>query len=126
MKLEFLADGSSDCPLIRPYGFDQSSVCRLRDLIKSLGASTRTSVPLHMQPWIEPVDGCELDLCLGERDRGIIEVQPSRFNLVLSDEGWADIAGLLEPFCGSDIPDAYQWLDRRDKISLLLSSSGAW
>lgn len=57
---------------------------------------------------------------------GIIELGTSVFKLVLSDEGWADIAGLLEPFCESDNTKAYQWLDRRKKISLLLSSSGAW
>jgi len=79
-----------------------------------------------MQPWIEPVDGCELELCLGELDRGIIEVQPLRFNLVLSDEGWADIAGLLEPFCQVDNSKGFQWLNRNGAISLLLSSSGTW
>ena len=126
MKLDFLAAGSPHCPLIRLYAFDQPSVCRLRDLISPSGPLQEQSVPLHMQPWIEPVDGCELELCLGERDRGIIEVGPSKFKLVLSDEGWADIAGLLEPFCGLDNPKAYQWLDRRERISLLLSPSGTW
>ncbi|HEV1287306.1 MAG TPA: hypothetical protein VNU44_18445 [Bryobacteraceae bacterium] len=108
MKLEFLADGSTDCPLIRLYAFDQSSVCQLRDLIKSLAVGTRANAPLHAQPWIEPVDGCELELYLDERCRGIIEVRPSKFKLVLNDEGCADIAGLLEPFCESANPESYQ------------------
>jgi len=108
MKLEFLADGSPDCPLIRLHSFDYSSVCRLRDLVKSLAVGTRASAPLHAQPWIEPVDGCKLELYLDERSQGIVEVGPSKFKLVLNDERWADIAGLIEPFCESVHPETYQ------------------
>ena len=126
MKLEFLAAGSPDCPLIRLYAFDQPGVCRLRDLVNSVAAGTVTSLSLHKQSWIEPVDRCELELCLGKCDRGIIQVGPSRFECVLSDKGWADIAGLLEPFCESNNLQGYQWLNEKGKVSLLLSSSGTW
>ena len=126
MKLEFLGDGSPDCPLIRIYAFEQPAVLKLRDLVNSLAAATKTSVPLDKQPWIEPVGGCELELCLAKRDRGIIQAGPSRFECVLSHEGWLEIAGLLEPFCESNDLNAYQWLSGEGKISLLLSSSGSW
>ena len=126
MKLEFMADGSPECPLIRLYAFDQSAVLQLRDLVNLLAAGKETSASLHKQPWIESVDGCELELSLGQRDRGVLEVDPSRFECVLSCEGWADIAGLLEPFSESDGPELYQWLNEKGKISLLISSSGRW
>ncbi len=126
MKLEFLADGSPDCPLIRLYAFEQSEVIQFQDFVNSLAAGTETSVSLDKQPWIEPVGGCELELHLAKRDRGIIQVGPSRFECVLSNEGWLDIAGLLEPFCESNDLKAYQWLSEKGNISLLLSCSGMW
>jgi hypothetical protein len=87
---------------------------------------TEKSVSLDKQPWIEPVGGCELELRIAKRDQGIIQAGPSRFECVLSDEGWVDIAGLLEPFCATNNSGVYQWLNEKGKISLLLSYSGSW
>jgi hypothetical protein len=125
MKLEFLPEGSKDCPLIRLYVFDQSAVLRLKELSSALATGATTRAALHEQPWIEAVDGCELELCLGGRDRGILQTGPSKFECVLSKDGWSEIVGLLDPFC-NDHADAYQWLDSNGKISLLISSRGTW
>jgi len=126
MKLEFLAEGSKECPLIRLYSFDQSAVLRLMNLISALAAGTTTSASLHEQPWIEPVGGCELKLCLSGHDKGVVQIGPSTFECVLRNEGWDDIAGLLKPFCESHRADVYQWLNERGQISLLISANGAW
>jgi hypothetical protein len=126
MKLEFLAEGSKECPLIRLYSFDQSAVLQLMNLISALAAGTTTNASLHEQPWIEPLGGCELKLCLGGRDEGVAQIGPSRFECVLRNEGWDDIAGLLKPFCESRRADVYQWLNDRGQISLLISASGDW
>ena len=126
MKLEFLPDGSRDCPLIRLYSFDTSEAVRLRDLVDSLASGSATSASLHKQPWIEPIIGCELDLCVGKHAQGIKQLSSLKFKCVLGDEEWADIAGLLEPFCESDNRGAYQWLIKQGKVSFLLSSSGTW
>jgi hypothetical protein len=126
MKLEFLAEGSRDCPLIRLYAFDHTAVLKLNDLIGAFATGASTRVSLHKQPWIEPVGGCELELLLGKRDRGISQTGTLRFECTLSHEGWHDIGGLLEPFCESNRPDVYQWLNSRGKISLLISFRGTW
>jgi hypothetical protein len=126
MKLEFLADGSPDCPLIRLYAFDQSEVLRLKDLIRALGSGTTTNISLHEQPWIAPVDGCKLEMSLGKRDQGVKQVGLSRFECVLSEAGWAGVAFLLEPFCAEEHPTGYQWLDESGKVSLLISPRGSW
>ena len=126
MKLEFLAEGSKVCPLIRLYAFDQSSVLQLKDLVSALAAGTMARTALHRQPWIEPLDGCEFELRLGKRDQGVIQTGPLQFECSLSEEGWADIAFLLEPFCATGHPSGFQWLNERGKISLLISSSGMW
>src|SRR5437867_3317880 len=40
MKLEFLADGSQDCPLIRLYDFDFEEAVSLRQIVASLSDGT--------------------------------------------------------------------------------------
>jgi hypothetical protein len=126
MKLEFLAEGSLDCPLIRLYAFDQSAALRLRDLVNELATHARTGASLHEQLWIEQVKGCQLELRLDKRNRGVIQLAPLRFEFALSDEGWADVVGLLGPFCETHNPSRYQWLNEIGKISLLISPSGTW
>ncbi|MGA9040422.1 MAG: hypothetical protein WB421_07795 [Terriglobales bacterium] len=126
MKLEFLADGSPDCPLIRLYVFDKSAIVRFGDLVNSLAVGAKANASLDEQPWIEPLAGCKMELCLGQRDLGILQTGYSSFECVLSGDGWADIAGLLQPFLESDDPGVYSWLNEDGKVSLLLSSTGAW
>jgi len=126
MKLEFLAEGSQDCPLIRLYAFDQPEVVQLRDVINSVGSGARTTASLHEEPWIKPVNGCELVLCRDERDRGVEQVDPEKFECRMSAEGWSDTVRLLEPLCESNDPDLYQWLTRQGRISILISANGTW
>jgi hypothetical protein len=126
MKLEFLAEGSRDCPLIRLYAFDHSAVLKLKDLINALATGASTQVPLHKQPWIEPVGGGKSELLLGEHDVGISQTGPLRFECTLSHDGWDEMVELLEPFCESNRPDPYQWLNSRGRISLLISFMGTW
>lgn len=71
MKLEFLPEGSADCPLIRLYAFDRAAVLQFNDLVISLATGASTHASLHKQAWIEPVKDCELKLLLGKHDRGI-------------------------------------------------------
>ncbi len=126
MKLEFLAEVSPDCPLIRLYAFDHSEVLQFKDLISTLLVGATTNISLNELPWIDSVDGCKLEMSLGKRDQGVKQIAPSRFACTLSKEGWTDVAFLLEPFCAEERPTGYQWLDERGKVSLLISHSGSW
>jgi hypothetical protein len=98
VKLEFLAEGSRDCPPIRLYAFDYTAVLKLNDLISAFATGASTQVSVHKQPWIEPVGGCELELLVGQRDVGISQTGPLRFGCTLIHDGWGDMVGLLEPF----------------------------
>jgi hypothetical protein len=102
MKLEFLATGSSDCPSIRLYEFSWAEAQNLRELVKSLSNGSEKSVALDEQPGIESVQGCHLTLRPGEREQGVHQAGPSRFECILSSIGWGNMDGLLEPFCESD------------------------
>jgi len=61
MKLQFLADGSPDCPLIRLYDFQATDAVKLKELFDRL-ADGSPNIPLHEQKGIESVDGCRLNL----------------------------------------------------------------
>jgi len=123
MKLEYLADASP--PLIRLYEFNQAEVRQLRELVSSLVAGTRQSVALQSEAWAKSIDGCCLNLRLGNRDRGILPVSDLNFECTLTSDGWSNVEGLLDPFCESEIA-GYQWLTHDGRVPLLISQHGQW
>lgn len=102
MKLEYLSGGSTECPLIRLCEFNRSEAQQLRQLVKSLVTGDHEHVALQNEMWVESVSGCSLDLRVGTRDDGVRQVQPLRFECVLSTEGWRGVEELLEPFSQPD------------------------
>ncbi len=125
MKLEFLAEGSTDCPLIRLYGFDLAEAMRLREAFRSIADGSRQSIPLHEEWWVEPIAECCLDLRLGAKDLGIVQRLPMRFECVLTAEAWADMASLVDPFCTGRGGES-NWLNEQGEARLLLSANGKW
>jgi hypothetical protein len=125
MRLEYLAEGSRDCPLIRLYAFSQADAITLKQLVRSLIAGDRQQVALHDEMWIEPIGGCRLALKRGNRDQEVCQVGSLSFECVLSTDGWSNVEGLLEPFCSSDAT-GFQWLTHDGTISLLISQRGHW
>jgi hypothetical protein len=127
VKLEFLESGSPDCPPIPLYGFDIPSAFRLMALFGALADDSQQRIRLHDQSGVEAVQGCQLDLRVGTRDRGIKQTGPAIFDCVLTPEGWAEVAALTEPFCEARAnSEHYQWLNEDGQGSLLLSPTGRW
>ena len=126
MKLEYLPDGSPECPLIRLYDFNRSEAQQSRQLVKSLVSGDRKQVALQNEiMWVEPVAGCCLDLRVGIGNDGVRQEQPLRFECVLTREGWSNVEGLLEPFSESDSP-GFQWLTSHGGTSLLITANCQW
>lgn len=127
MKIEFLPDGSPDCPLIRLYDFDTLQARRLQELILSLVEGTTTEVLLHEALWVRSVNLCGLVLQVLEGNQGVVQGSASRsFSCRLNRLSWQTIADLISPFCEHSEAGTYQWLDETSAISLLLSPSGSW
>jgi len=126
MKLEYLATGSPDCPLIRLYEFDATGAKRLREAFRSLADGSRQDIPLHEEWWVESIAGCHLDLRLGPRDLGVVERLPSKFECVQTAESWSEIAAKIDPFCTGQSTESFAWLDEEGEASLLLTPSGRW
>jgi hypothetical protein len=125
MKLEYLADGSLDCPLVRLYEFNQAEARALRSLVRSLVNGQCQSVALEGEEWAESVGGCRLTLRQGSRNLGVRELNPLNFECVLEPGGWSNVEGLLDVFCGSGT-SGFQWLTREGSVGLLISQNGQW
>jgi hypothetical protein len=62
MKLEYLADGSPDCPLIRIYEFDHAEAGQFLAAVAALASGTANRVEVHMLPFVESLGSCRLAL----------------------------------------------------------------
>jgi hypothetical protein len=125
MKLEFLKNGAPDCHLIRLYEFESSEVQLLRRIVLQLARGKTSSVRLHKEQGIQAIDGCQLTLSRGEKDRGVDEIGPLEFAWALTKSGWLNVSGLIRPFSRTS-SDSYQWLWDGRKIRILISHDGGW
>ena len=125
MKLEFLASGSPDCPLIRLFAFNGEEVSRRKILLRSMCSGSANNVALHEQPGFEQVNACRLYLRAGQSDKGLRAVAPGVFECVLTEYAWDTMAELVAPLCEPDA-QGYQWLNESAGIRLLLSHDGKW
>lgn len=125
MKLEFLASGSPDCPLIRLFASNGEEVSRLKILLRSMSSGSANNVALHEQPGFEQVNAYRLDPRAGQSDQGLRTVAPGVFACVLTEYAWDTMAELVEPPCEPDA-QGYPWLNESAGIGLLLSHDGKW
>lgn len=122
MKLDYLKDGSDDCPLVRLYEFDGAEARRLRQTFTALADGAVEQVGLDA---VESVDGTQLTFVRSARDCGVNETATHCFEVALTSDGWRQASELVEPFCDGDF--GYQWLTPQTRgIQLLLSKDGAW
>ena len=109
MKLEYLPDGSPDCPLIRLYNFSVSEATALRAKVAGLGEGSSDSVAVHELPFVMAIDDCQLDLVAVDRDQDVVTADSARrFACVLTQASWEGIVGLMGPFCRPEGSNGYQ------------------
>lgn len=139
MKMEYIQDGSSDCPLIRIFGTEPQGFSQLVRLFRELSSDTVLHVAVHKLPDFETVGGCTLTVAVGQRDEGVRQLGSGQdFEWVLTPSRWETVADLTEPFSISKPRDSHihQWLAGKEarfglddsEISVLISNSkdGRW
>jgi hypothetical protein len=125
MKLEYLADGSHDCPLLRLYDFTPAEAGQFLATVAGLASGAAERVEVHRLPFVEPVDGCRLSLARRSWDQALVRVGPSAFECAFTAGTWDNVAGLVEPFAND--AGGFQWLaGSPGEASVLLSVSGQW
>lgn len=131
MFLEFLPDGSSDCPLVIFSPSVPEDAKQLYLAISKMDSVSGTFLDIHTLPLISPVDGCELSAQVSTQDLGV--VPKNKLDVVLSEtknhlnwkltkKTWSFVLELLYSFTIKDSgPGTYQWLDDTSQISVLIS-----
>jgi hypothetical protein len=125
MKLDFLADRSPECPLLRLYDFTPTEARYLLAALAAVAKEVTDRVEVHMLPFVEPVGGCRLSFVRGTTDRGVTQIASLDFVCEYTVGTWDNVVGLIRPF--EDSSSGFQWLaGLPGEASLLLSASGQW
>lgn len=126
--LEYLPDGSDDCPLIRLYDFEAADVVALQDLCLALAEGRVREVALDHQPWVHALGGCRLTLRAGVANRGVkaaVAGAPFVMEYMPEGEGWLEVADKLAPLV-ADRLGTFQWLTNEGDVNVLISWDGHW
>jgi hypothetical protein len=130
MKLDYLAEGSDLCPLLRLYDFTSGEAQQLRSEARRLASASSRVLAVHDLPFVEGGQDCRLTWCLTDTDRGVVAHGASVFTCELSASGWAHVVSLIEPFAHLPQKGFFQWLigglNTAHSPSLLLSPDGQW
>jgi hypothetical protein len=125
LKLEFIAEGSRDCPLLL-YGSAPEVVSAL---VRWLASDFKT-LDLESFPGVEAVGGCRVAARMADRDLGVRQTDPTSFLWELSRSGWDQVVGLMKPFAAPSTPGDsqlyFQWLDKLRDVSLIISTGRRW
>jgi hypothetical protein len=126
VNLEYLRDGSPDCPLIRLYGFTKQEANQVLHAIELLATGSAPFVDVHELPCVESIGDCRLRLLIRTWDQGImLKARPAAFECGFTSTTWDNVAGLVEPFAQE--ADGFQWLaGTPGEPALLLSVDGMW
>jgi hypothetical protein len=125
MKLDYLASGSPDCPIVRLYEFTDEEAGEFHAILAALAAGAVERVDVHELPFVQPIDGCQLVLLRRSWDQSIVRGTAAHFECGLTTGAWDNVMGLVEPFAAG--ARGYQWLSGAPgDTALLLSRSGDW
>jgi hypothetical protein len=126
MKLEFLAAGSADCPLIRLYDFTRAEATEFLAAVTSLASEAVERIEVHRLPFVHSLSECRLTLVRRPWDQAVIRKgEPAEFECGFTAGTWENLVALVEPFAKS--AEGFQWLaGTPGEATLLLSVTGEW
>ena len=122
--MEYIPEGSSDCPLIRISGTSLKDLSVLMDAWTALSRQAGVEIPLGLLEGMTTKDRCELICSSAEVSVGIQAQAGNQFWCALTRAAWENVGELTEPFLNQQA--GYQWLIDDGAVSLLLSPSGCW
>ena len=125
MKIEYIASGDIDTPLIRLYDFGRDGAFTLHLAVNDLASGVRDQVELQELPGVESLGGCRLGLHAGSQDLGVVK-QGTHFTWTLTRAAWRDVGSLITPFCERAAPGMFQHLDLVGEIAVVFSVDGSW
>lgn len=111
MKLDvYQANGT----IIRLYDFTHQDLHQLRTDLLDLAHRWRSVIPLHEEPFVQPLGGCRLTLRLGGEDAGIHRaIEPNLF-------GWVAEHGTWDPYLCELTPQSWDRVSHGVELLLRL------
>jgi hypothetical protein len=125
MKLDYLADGSPACPLLRLYDFTSAEVNNFHTALSGLASGASERIEVDGLPYVESIGDCRLSLVLTNWDQAVQQLDTFNFECGFTASTWDRVAGLVEPFAKNAV--GFQWLvDKPGEPNMLLSATGEW
>ncbi len=128
MRIEFLPDGSHDCPAILFHGCSSAGAEALIKTFRSLADNPATEVALHQLPDVSPVGDVQIFATNASGRTGVQQLSAFAFLWRQDSEGWLEAAELAEPVALSNASEGtrFQYLERNGKFNVIFSTSRAW
>jgi hypothetical protein len=137
VKIEFLEEGSSDCPLIRLYGTDPLGFSVLLHALQELSTAKGGTFSTSDLVGFRATPEFALTLTSYSKDQGVRRVDLSqKFVWTLTPVKWSVVEGLVKPFTLDPQYGTYQWLSGREArygldigsvgVVLSCSNDGRW
>ena len=129
MRVEHITDGSPDSSLILFYGGQPQEALKLFLAMRALAVGYQAEFAIHELPGFESVDGCQVFAVSVTKDLGIAPIdRPNAFEWALHPDTWAQVAGLVSPFCRDPQPQglSFQYLDESGDIPIIISTGRNW
>lgn len=126
MRIQHISSGSQDCPLIRIYGTDISSLRPLKKAFDQLAEGSAHEIAIDALASFESIDGVHLKAKADQLNQGVVRSGDNSFVVALKKPCWAELATLVNALIAEG--RGYQWLDESSEVSLLLtlSDDGWW
>jgi hypothetical protein len=126
MKLEYVAAGAPECPLVRLYDFTPIEVQQLFSAAVDLASDVTRHIEIHRLSFVQSIDNCQLSFLCATYDEAVVQVSESAtFECRLTSGTWDNMAGLTQAFLKST--NGFQWLAVTPGVAaLLLSTDGRW
>ncbi len=104
LVLEFIPEGSDDCPLVLLSSSKPEKAEKLSQALTPLVTDNNAVVDIHTLPFVSPVDGCRLSAQVIDEDIGAILIGNTKnhFTWELTHQGWELVLAFLAPFTKPD------------------------
>ncbi len=136
MKVEYLHEGTKECPLIRIFGGLPDEYKALYDAIGQLANGDEETVSLKSLHGFEAENNCNIKLIRSPKDIGLNALNNNNcYEWSLCIKSWSVVYDLISPFTNKNNRlSSYQWLSGKEayfpllngNVSLLISLDGSW
>jgi len=128
MNIEFVPDGTHDCPAILFYDCPSDGANSLINIFRSLAEKKDMQVELGKLAGVTLVGNLKLFATNSKGDVGVERVSTAVFRWCRDREGWLEATELAEPVAHSEPSEGtrFQYLERNGEVNVIFSTGREW